>query len=1148
MTIDIFLMSAFLGCSFILGLLASRKTRTLQEYGIGTKNFSTATIATSISTTGIGILCLLYALNIIGTKGLPFIMSLLIYNLCLLITGQVLMGRIGKFINKLSVAEFMYEMYGPVIRIITAVGGIIKTIAIVIMQFQIIKLTINLILELEETNATILSAIIIMLCAIFSGLRFIGMMSLFQLYLFAIVIPIVAFIIWESLKDTETVNSVVTPGYLLNWENFTGTNFDTFSMLSMIFYCLIPPMHPVGFQHTIMARDIEQSKKSFTYAAIVGMFITTLIILSLTRTSSFDLGYFIKYIRNNYEHYGFISLIAMSIISIAMTTASAHINATTVLIVNDLLPSFNYNSEKLLRITILFSVLTGIMALSIAINVRDLLQLIILASNFYMPIITAPLLLSMLGFRSTSKLVLIGMSVSFVTGTSWSLLFNNSGSIFPSTVVSLLFHMSSHYICSGRRNKQGSLKVYDTIVIDRLKWVITRWEKYKHLLDWTLLYDYLKENTPKKALAYSVFNVYIIGVSYTSLVSILATDYASSQKLTYDFIVWSTLLSGVVVLMYPIYPKSFKTGIFMTFAWPIITGYMLFFVGGTLVIMSHFHRVQVMIFMLNLIISSLLFSWPLLLLLFIAGIMGTKLMFFEHDIYAVEFKISYIVFLLTSCVIAIIRFRQIKKKLHKKHAYLLDNYKAMSDELVQVLSHEERFIKALDIEGIDELQKTVELGKELQKKIHQIAPNLLTQELENSLITFKNRLSSTAQYLGILAHRATTYLRLEVGTTSIKSLLYDVLDFLVLENLTNIPQVTFKKRTKSKYIECDTDKIKKLLLNAILYMQAQNSTNKAIISISVTDATLGYAMNSLQGYMKKVPAFHFTVTDASQLPDIEEVYLSTMEQTSLDIPLDRNSLLMLSNQRTLQAHYGYMAIKITDKVVTQVYVIPQQIRDVRPKEMDIPEMEPDAELEHSDENYPGAIEQEENFLNAIKINDLSDLEMIHKAIRLIKKYHGPVKRKSGEPFYLHPLEVAKIVLDYTYDVNTILGALLHDIVEDTSLTLPQIELMFNPQVKKIVDGVTHLDSRKTTMYKLKLAAHENIRQLLEVEDKHVLYVKLADRTHNMRTIQFHSSLAKRKVIAEETLQFFVPAAQYLGLAKAAEELKVLSSRVLNQES
>ncbi len=173
--------------------------------------------------------------------------------------------------------------------------------------------------------------------------------------------------------------------------------------------------------------------------------------------------------------------------------------------------------------------------------------------------------------------------------------------------------------------------------------------------------------------------------------------------------------------------------------------------------------------------------------------------------------------------------------------------------------------------------------------------------------------------------------------------------------------------------------------------------------------------------------------------------------------------------------------------------------------------------------------------------------MIKTALEAIKWYHGPVKRHSGEPFYLHPLAVAQIVLDYNQEEATVLGALLHDTVEDTPMLLENIDTLFGPEVARIVDGVTHLESNKDTTYKVKLTNHENVLSLLEVKDRRALYVKLADRMHNMRTIQGHSSYIKQKQIAEETLQFFVPLAERLGLQKAAEELKELCMEVFEGE-
>jgi (p)ppGpp synthase/HD superfamily hydrolase len=125
-----------------------------------------------------------------------------------------------------------------------------------------------------------------------------------------------------------------------------------------------------------------------------------------------------------------------------------------------------------------------------------------------------------------------------------------------------------------------------------------------------------------------------------------------------------------------------------------------------------------------------------------------------------------------------------------------------------------------------------------------------------------------------------------------------------------------------------------------------------------------------------------------------------------------------------------------------------------------------------------------------------------------------------------------------------MGDLLY-LDNDTAMLLENIDMMFGPDVVKIVDGVTHFESIKESFYKIKLSIHENILMLLETEDKRALYVKIADRMHNIRTIESHRSHAKKKQIAEETLQFFVPLAQALALEQAVAELKARSAKILN---
>jgi hypothetical protein len=235
------------------------------------------------------------------------------------------------------------------------------------------------------------------------------------------------------------------------------------------------------------------------------------------------------------------------------------------------------------------------------------------------------------------------------------------------------------------------------------------------------------------------------------------------------------------------------------------------------------------------------------------------------------------------------------------------------------------------------------------------------------------------------------------------------------------------------------------------------------------------------------------------------------------------------NKRIIKAHYGYSKLETN----TLLYVIPLDLKEVRPKDMDKRYIDlgvaPVRANDHYKDEQVDAQAQEKEFLAAVQAKNPRAIGLVKTALELIKWYHGPVERHTGEPFYLHPMAVAEIVLDYNTDAPTILGALLHDTVEDTSILLNHIEAVFGEETAGIVDLVTHLQTVKDSIYKIKLSTEENLRMLEKSGNTLGLYVKLADRMHNMRTIDGHSSLAKQQLIAAETLEFYVPLAERLGL-------------------
>ena len=182
-----------------------------------------------------------------------------------------------------------------------------------------------------------------------------------------------------------------------------------------------------------------------------------------------------------------------------------------------------------------------------------------------------------------------------------------------------------------------------------------------------------------------------------------------------------------------------------------------------------------------------------------------------------------------------------------------------------------------------------------------------------------------------------------------------------------------------------------------------------------------------------------------------------------------------------------------------------------------------------------------------KYHPSTDVSMIEKAYKLAVKAHGDQRRKSGEPYIIHPLWVAIILADLEMDKETIAAGILHDVVEDTKFTEEDIRREFGDEVALLVDGVTKLGRLSYSSDKLEVQA-ENLRKmfLAMAKDIRVIIIKLADRLHNMRTLQFMTP-AKQKEKAKETMDIYAPIAQRLGISKIKTELDDLALKYSQPE-
>ncbi len=624
--IDTAVFIVFLTLNLVVGLYYGRGVKNIKDYSLGNRNFSTGALVSTIVATWIGGDYLFITIAEVYTTGLHYAIGCLGMVVCLFLNAYVFVPKMSEFLGSISVASAMGDLYGKHVRLISAIGGAIASAGFIAVQFKVFGYILNDFLGLSGNYPIFLAASVVTLYSSVGGIRSVTFTDVIQFFTFGVLIPVLGIVIWNDLSSLPTFNLVTAVQHpLFNYEEFLGLSNPKFwSVLLLFLLFSIPDLNPTMFQRVAIGRSVSQVKKAFSISAILLMLILMgmawIAFLLFNIDPNLNPKDLVQYITNNYAHTGLKSFIMVGVVAMCMSTADSNINASSVLLTHDFCYPLNIKFKSELVLSKIISVVLGVISIYLALLDYDLLPLVFMTQSFYIPIIDVPLILAILGFRSTTKSVLIGMGAGFVSVIVWRIYFMDTtgvDSILPGTIVNLIFFMGSHYLLKqngGWINKKNNQLSCSNGTIGKHKF----YQLVKAITEFDLMV-FCKNNSPKRDLIYTSFGIFSTISTISTMYSISNVIDGQNKDAILPFYEIMLVLS-VCFTTYPIWPSTIKKDNIAQVAWSISIFFLLIFCSSFFLMLSNFSHLQFVVFIVNLIVAAILTRWKLLLTMMIVGI------------------------------------------------------------------------------------------------------------------------------------------------------------------------------------------------------------------------------------------------------------------------------------------------------------------------------------------------------------------------------------------------------------------------------------------------------------------------------------------------------------------------------------------------
>ena len=453
MNIDLFIIGSYLIITVIIGYTYSKGVQTIQEFALGNRYFSTPALAATITSTYVSGSSFIVGIQYGYYDGLlKFFSSLgIVLNIIMII--YIFLPRMSEFLGDLSIPTSLRKIFGKRVGLVSAIFSVATPVGMIAMQLKILSSILGYFTAIDSNILTMICSAIMILYSTIGGIRSVIMTDILQFVTFMIVVPAIGIVLWYNLSNTNPDAVAQIYNHATTFESVSKTDYITLFLLF-----LLPGFDQAFFQRITASKSIEQAKNAFKYSSyiyFVYIFLVALIgiMLFVYDSNLSNKADIFLFLINNFTFPGFTGLICIAIIAMSISTANSHLNSFGVIFSHDICKQLNIlmSLKKELQLARLATILIGIIATLLAIYYHDILQILIFVRNFYDPIISTPLILAILGFRSSERTVLISMASGFTTVITWKIFqyfcpeILIIDSLAPSVSISCIAFLTAHY-------------------------------------------------------------------------------------------------------------------------------------------------------------------------------------------------------------------------------------------------------------------------------------------------------------------------------------------------------------------------------------------------------------------------------------------------------------------------------------------------------------------------------------------------------------------------------------------------------------------------------------------------------------------------------------------------------------------------------